>query len=42
MEDFYTYEEGGRPKVMEINTSSINNENYLKAFFEKTNDYYKG
>ena len=35
MEDFYTYEEGGRPKVMEINTSSVNNEGYLKAFFEK-------
>ena len=40
MEDFYTYEEGGRPKVMEINTSSVNNEGYLKSFFEKTNDYH--
>ena len=35
MEDFYTYEEAGRAKVMEINTSFIKNEDYLKAFFDK-------
>ena len=35
MEDFYTYEENSRPKLMEIMTSSVKNELELKDFFEK-------
>ena len=34
MQDFYTYEEGGRPKLIEITTPAHLNEEYLKAFFE--------
>lgn len=35
LHDFYTFEEKGRPKVMEIFTSNIENENILKDFFKK-------
>ncbi len=33
--DFYTYEENGRPKLMEIFTAASDNENILKEFFKK-------
>lgn len=33
--DFYTYEEKGRPKLMEIFTTSADNENILKEFFKQ-------
>ncbi len=35
MEEFYTYEEKGRPKLMEIFTNNEDNEPLLKDFFEK-------
>ncbi|MCE3296236.1 MAG: menD [Crocinitomicaceae bacterium] len=35
LHDFYTYEEKGRPKLMEIFTASADNENILKEFFRK-------
>ncbi|MGV3632498.1 MAG: 2-succinyl-5-enolpyruvyl-6-hydroxy-3-cyclohexene-1-carboxylic-acid synthase [Bacteroidota bacterium] len=35
LHDFYTYEEKGRPKLMEIFTSTADNENILKEFFKK-------
>lgn len=35
LHDFYTFEENGRPKVMEIFTSGIENEQILKDFFKK-------
>jgi len=35
MPDFYTYAEDGRPKLMEIFTSSDINDKELDAFFEK-------
>ncbi|MCT4561833.1 MAG: 2-succinyl-5-enolpyruvyl-6-hydroxy-3-cyclohexene-1-carboxylic-acid synthase [Crocinitomicaceae bacterium] len=33
MQDFWIYEENGRPKLLEIDTTSVENENFLKAFF---------
>lgn len=35
MEDFYRYEEGGRPKLLEVSTPSDLNPTLLEAFFEK-------
>ena len=36
MEEFYTYEENGKPKLMEIFTNNEDNEPLLKDFFENT------
>lgn len=33
MMDFWKYEEGGRPKLLEINTCEVENETFLKNFF---------
>ncbi len=36
MEAFYTYEENGRPKVMEIFTQGIDNSDYLEKFWKRS------
>jgi 2-succinyl-5-enolpyruvyl-6-hydroxy-3-cyclohexene-1-carboxylate synthase len=35
MEEIYTYEENGRPKIIEIKTGDIENEKYLKDYFQE-------
>ena len=36
MEDFYTYEEKGRAKVMEVFTGEIENSKFLDDYFRST------